>query len=176
MRKMMLINPHPPGRHGEESITVIVQMPLNLAYIAALTPGDWEFDVIDENLDLALDDNGELTFEPVDLVCMTSVTYQVARAYKIAEICRKKGMTVILGGIHASVVPDEASKYVDAVFTGEAEALWPQVIKDFENGQLKKVYNGGLPDLSEMKHVFPDRELLKKKLLSYCQSSKTYRK
>jgi alkyl hydroperoxide reductase subunit AhpC len=45
-RKMMLINPHKPGRHGEESITVIVQMPLNLAYVAALTPGDWEFDVI----------------------------------------------------------------------------------------------------------------------------------
>ena len=97
MRKMMLINPHPPGRHGEESITVIVQMPLNLAYIAALTEGDWEFDIIDENLELAIDDNGEITFEPVDLVCMTSVTYQVARAYKIAEACRKKGMTIILG-------------------------------------------------------------------------------
>ena len=42
-------------------------------------------------------------------------------------------MTVVLGGIHASVVPEEASKYVDAIFTGEAETLWPQVIKDFEN-------------------------------------------
>ena len=163
MRKMMLINPHPPGRHGEESITVIVQMPLNLAYIAALTPGDWEFDIIDENLELALDDNGEITFEPVDMVCITSVTYQVSRAYKIAEACREKGMTVVLGGIHASVVPEEASKYVDAIFIGEAETLWPQVIKDFENGGLKKQYNGGLPGLSEMKHVFPDRVLLKKK-------------
>ena len=163
MRKMMLINPHPPGRHGEESISVIGQMPLNLAYIAALTPGDWEFDVIDENIELALDDNGDITFEPVDMVCITSVTYQVSRAYKIAEVCRKKGMTVIMGGIHASVVPEEASKYVDAIFIGEAETLWPQVIKDFENGELKKKYEGGLPGLSEMKHVFPNRELLKKK-------------
>ena len=65
MKKMMLINPHPPGRHGEESISVIVQMPLNLAYVAALTPGDWEFDIIDENIELAMDENGELTFDNV---------------------------------------------------------------------------------------------------------------
>ena len=49
-------------------------------------------------------------------------------------------MTVIMGGIHASVVPEEAANYVDAVFVGEAEEVWPQVIKDFEEGKLKKVY------------------------------------
>lgn len=159
----MLINPHKPGRHGEESITVIVQMPLNLAYVAALTPGDWEFDVIDENLELAIDDNDEITFKPVDLVCITSVTYQSPRAYKIAAACRKKGMTVIMGGIHASVMPEEAANYVDSVFVGEAEEVWPQVIKDFEEGKLKKVYQGGLPPLSLMKKVHPNRELMKKK-------------
>lgn len=162
-RKMMLINPHKPGRHGEESITVIVQMPLNLAYVSALTPGDWEFDVIDENLELAIDDNDEITFKPVDLVCITSVTYQSPRAYKIAAACRKKGMTVIMGGIHASVMPEEAANYVDSVFVGEAEEVWPQVIKDFEEGKLKKVYQGGLPPLSLMKKVHPNRELMKKK-------------
>ncbi|MCR4292605.1 MAG: radical SAM protein [Candidatus Kuenenia sp.] len=163
MKKMMLINPHKPGRHGEESITVIVQMPLNLAYIKALTPGDWEFDVIDENIELAIDDNGELTFAPVDLVCITSVTYQSPRAYKIATACKRKGMTVIMGGIHASVMPEEASKYVDTVFIGEAEEVWPRVIKDFESGKLKKVYEGGLPPLNLMKRVFPDREFMRKK-------------
>ncbi|MBM4053156.1 MAG: B12-binding domain-containing radical SAM protein [Planctomycetes bacterium] len=163
MKKMMLINPHKPGRHGEESITVIVQMPLNLAYIKSLTPGDWEFDVIDENIDLAIDDNEELTFAPVDLVCITAVTYQSPRAYKIAKVCKEKGMPVIMGGIHASVVPEEASKYVDAVFIGEAEEVWPQVIKDFEAGKLKKIYDGGLPPLNLMKRVFPDREFMRKK-------------
>ena len=143
----MLINPHMPGRHGEESITVIVQMPLNLAYISALTPGEWEFDLIDENIELALDDKDEITFKPVDLVCITAVTYQSPRAYKIATVCRKKGMTVIMGGIHASVMPEEAANYADAIFVGEAEELWPQVIKDFEAGKLKKVYQGGLPPL-----------------------------
>src|SRR3989304_10127652 len=96
-RKMMLKNPHPPGRHGEESITVIVQMPLNLAYIAALTPGNWEFDVIDENKELALDEKEEnIAFKDrkIDLVAITAVTYQVARAYKIAAACRKEGIPV----------------------------------------------------------------------------------
>ena len=119
-RKMMLINPHNPGRCGEESITVIVQMPLNLAYIAALTPGDWEFDVIDENIDLAMNNNGEITFAPVDLVCITAVTYQSPRAYKIATACRKRGMPVIMGGIHTSVMTEEAVNYADAVFVGGA--------------------------------------------------------
>lgn len=164
MRKMMMINPHPPGRHGEESITVIVQMPLNLAYISALTPGDWEFDIIDENIELALDETEEnIVFEPVDLVCITALTYQAARAYKIATACKKRGMTVIMGGIHASVQTEEAMRYVDCVVTGEAEAIWPTVIKDFEEGNLKNKYEGGLPDLGLLKKVHPNRQLLKDK-------------
>ena len=164
MRKMMMINPHPPGRHGEESITVIVQMPLNLAYISALTPGDWEFDIIDENIELALDEKEEdIVFEPVDLVCITALTYQAARAYKIATACKKRGMTVIMGGIHASVQTEEAMRYADCVVTGEAEAIWSTVIKDFEEGNLKNKYEGGLPDLSLLKKVHPNRQLLKDK-------------
>lgn len=164
MRKMMLVNPHPPGRHGEESITVIVQMPLNLAYIAALTPGDWEFDVIDENIELALDETETTpTFENVDLVCITALTHQASRAYKIADACRKKGMTVIMGGIHASVQTEEAKKFVDCVVKGEAEEIWSTVIKDFEEGNLKDFYDGGLPDLSVLAKVHPNRELMKKK-------------
>ncbi|MGR3311463.1 MAG: B12-binding domain-containing radical SAM protein [Candidatus Brocadiales bacterium] len=166
MKKMMLINPHPPGRHGEESITVIVQMPLNLAYLAALTPGNWEFSVIDENLEFALDEKEEnITFKDrkIDMVAMTAVSYQAARAYKIAAACKKVGIPVVMGGIHASVMPDEVTQYVDTIVVGEAEVVWPQLIKDFEEGKLKKTYNGGLPPLSELKNVYPDRELLRKK-------------
>ncbi|MCB7128622.1 MAG: B12-binding domain-containing radical SAM protein [Candidatus Brocadiales bacterium] len=165
MKKIMLVNPHPPGRHGEESISVIVQMPLNLAYIAALTPGDhWEFDVVDENLELAMDENGEdITFDPPDIVALTALTYQAPRAYQIARAAKKHGCTTIMGGIHASVCAEEALQYVDTVVTGEAENVWPQVIKDFENGKLQRRYDGGLPNLSVLKNIYPDRELLKKK-------------
>ncbi|MGR3220405.1 MAG: B12-binding domain-containing radical SAM protein [Candidatus Anammoxibacter sp.] len=165
MKKMMLISPHPPGRHGEESITVIVQMPLGLAYLSALTPGnDWEFDIIDENMELALNESEtDITFEPVDLVCLTALTFQAARAYKIAAACKKRGITVIMGGLHASVQTEEAMEHVDSVVTGEAEIIWVTVIKDFEEGKLKKRYDGGLPDLSVLKNVYPDRDLLKRK-------------
>lgn len=165
MKKMMLVNPHPPGRHGEESISVIVQMPLNLGYIAALTPGDdWEFDVVDENIESALNEAGDdISFDPPDIVCLTALTYQAPRAYHIAKLAKKHGCTTIMGGIHASVCAEEAVQYVDAVITGEAETVWPQVIKDFEAGKLQKRYDGGLPNLSILKKVHPDRELLKKK-------------
>ena len=165
MKKIMLVNPHPPGRHGEESISVIVQMPLNLAYIAALTPGDdWEFDVVDENLELALDDSEEnITFAPPDIVAITALTYQAPRAYKIAQAAKKHGCTTIMGGIHTSVSSEEALQYADTVITGEAETVWPQVIKDFENGKLQRRYDGGLPHLSVLKRVYPDRELMRRK-------------
>ena len=84
-KKLVLINPHPKGRHGEEDIRVIVQMPLNLAYIAAHTPRErWDIDLIDEIHEPALDDDGHLTFD-ADLVGITSLTYQAPRAYRIAE-------------------------------------------------------------------------------------------
>lgn len=89
MPKVLFINPHHPGRHGEEDISVIVQMPLNLGYLIALTPDNWEKDIIDETIELAMDENGNLTFDHVDLVALTSVTYQSPRAYKIAEACKK---------------------------------------------------------------------------------------
>ncbi|MHC4196711.1 MAG: B12-binding domain-containing radical SAM protein [Planctomycetota bacterium] len=165
MKKMMLVNPHPPGRHGEESISVIVQMPLNLGYIAALTPGDdWEFDIVDENIESALNDAGDdITFAPPDIVCLTALTYQAPRAYNIAKLAKKHGCTTIMGGIHASVCTEEALQYVDTVITGEAETVWPQVIKDFEAGKLQRRYDGGLPNLSILKKVHPDRELLRRK-------------
>lgn len=163
MKKLLLINPHPPGRRGEEDISVIVQMPLNLAYLAALTPDNWEIDVIDENIELALDEEGNPQVKDADLVAITAVTYQAPRAYNLARVYKKTGAKVIMGGIHSSVMPDEAAGYVDSIFIGEADLLWGQVIEDFCNGGLKPRYDGGLPDLSILKNVYPDRELLRKK-------------
>ena len=66
MPKLMLINPHPPGNRGEEDIKVIVQMPLNLGYLSALTPKDeWEVDLIDEAIEPAIDDDGNCASTPI---------------------------------------------------------------------------------------------------------------
>ena len=164
MKKLMLINPHEPGRFGEESISVIVQMPLNLAYLAALTPPHWEVDIVDENVDLAVDPRTGLpTFGDADLVAVTGVTYHASRAYEIATACRKAGIPAVMGGIHATTMSDEAGKYFDSVVKFDAENVWTQVLQDAEQGTLKPLYDGGAPDLGILKNIWPNRELMRKK-------------
>lgn len=164
-RKIVFVNPHPPSRRGEESISVIVQMPLNLAYLAAMMPPDWERELVDETIDSALDVRDELTsaFDGADLVALTSLTYQSPRGYKIAAACRKRGITTVMGGIHANAMPEEAMMHSDTVVKGEAEAVWSQVLEDFERGDLKPFYDGGLPALDILGSVRPDREFCKQK-------------
>jgi len=108
--------------------------PMNLGVIAALTPPDIEVAITDENItivDLEKD---------VDLVGITTLTVTANRAYQIAESFRKRGITVILGGIHASLLPDEAAHHADAVVIGEAEDIWADVVADFKAGNLKPTY------------------------------------
>jgi radical SAM superfamily enzyme YgiQ (UPF0313 family) len=162
-RKVVFVNPHPPERHGEESISVIVQMPLNLAYLAALTPPEeWERDLIDETVELALDEQGEPIFD-ADLVAITSLTYQSPRAYEIATACRRRGMRVVMGGIHASAMVAEAQRHADAVCIGEAEVVWRRILDDFSREQLQPLYDGGLPSLELVGQVHPDREFCREK-------------
>jgi len=166
MKKLVLINPHPQEHLGEENISVLVQMPLNLGYIAALTPKDWDIDVIDECIETAIDGKtGDITFDPtgVKLVGVTAVSYQAPRAYDIARACKRRRIPVVIGGPHASTLPDEVAAYADAAIVGEAEGVWADVIRDAEKGQLKNQYFGGLTPLNKLRDVYPDRGLLKKK-------------
>ena len=106
--------------------------PLALAYVAASTPGHWQVRIVDEYVEHA---NPQ---EECDLVGITSYSCNATRAYDLAAVFRQRGIPVVLGGIHASMVPDEAAQYVDAVVVGEAESVWPQVIRDVENRRLQK--------------------------------------
>ena len=125
--------------------------PLALAYVAASTPAHWEVKIVDEYTERT-DPR-----EACDLVGITAYSCTATRAYDLAAMFRQRGIPVVLGGIHASMVPDEAAQYVDAVVLGEAESVWPQVIQDVENGRLQKRYNGGRPSLEHM--PIPRRDL-----------------
>src|SRR4029079_4684994 len=107
--------------------------PLALGYVAAVTPRHWTVKLIDEQCDSPVDDN---TVE-ADLVGLTAFTTQAPRAYQIASRFRERGIPVVMGGIHASLVPDEAERYVDALCIGECEGVWPAVIADVEARRLK---------------------------------------
>jgi radical SAM superfamily enzyme YgiQ (UPF0313 family) len=125
--------------------------PLSLAYVAAATPSDWQIKILDENFDI-------FTFEEADLVGITAFTSNINRAYEIARIYRERGIKVVMGGIHVSMLPDEALKYADSVVIGEAEGIWGQVISDFENDHLAPKYEGQRIDL-EKRNIRPRRDL-----------------
>lgn len=126
--------------------------PLGLAMIAALTPPDIEVSITDENI-------ADIDFDnPPDLVGISTVTWLANRAYQIADFFRGRGTRVILGGIHPSVMPQEAIAHADSVVIGEAEDVWKTVIEDFKSNSLKSFYKAGkLPDLADI--PIPRRDL-----------------
>jgi radical SAM superfamily enzyme YgiQ (UPF0313 family) len=143
-RKLLLINPVSPENRG-----IVVNQgqrypPLGLGLVAALTPDSWDIEILDEVFDPY---NYVSDFREADLVGFTAFTFTVARAYEIAAVYRGKGIKTVIGGIHASMLPDEARQYVDVVVIGEAEGVWENVIADFENETLKEIYTAGLVDL-----------------------------
>ena len=133
--KILLISPE-RERKKEEDFLFRLSF-LNLPYIAAVTPPDVEVKIVDEAFE-------KINFdEKVNLVGITAQTPVAPRAYQIAEEFKKRGIPVVMGGVHASMLPQEALQHVDAVVVGEAEEIWPDLIEDFKRGQMKRIYVGG---------------------------------
>lgn len=88
--------------------------------------------------------------EDFDLVCLSGVNSQAYRAYEIAEIFRKRGIYTVMGGLHASMLPDEVKQHVDTVIIGEGEDTFPEFIRDFKKGEPKPFYkSSGKFDLTK---------------------------
>lgn len=153
IRKIALINPKTPLQQENPGIFEMFQRnrerlkpwlapPLNLLTIAALTPDSIEVCVIDEHFE-SIDFTSEY-----DLIGITAMTQQAFRAYEIAEIFRNKNVPVVMGGIHASVLPEEALQHADTVFIGEAEELWKVYLDELQEDQERKIYrSNGFLDL-----------------------------
>ena len=151
MKKLLLINP--VGQASGYLLSKFSKIPpLSLAYIAAVTPPDWKIKIADENFD-------RFVFEDADLVGISAFTSSINRAYEIARIYRKRKIKVVLGGIHASMLPDEALQYADAVVVGEAEGIWGKVIEDFDNSRLSGKYLGPRINLI-LNSIKPRRDLM----------------
>lgn len=129
-----------------------VWKPLGLLVVAGMTPADWEIKIIDENLGIP-DYNA---MPRPDLVGITAFTSQAGRAYKIASDFRSRNVKVVMGGIHATMCLDEASKYVDSVITGEAESIWSKVLEDARNGKIEPLYKGEHLELDKVPYARHD--------------------
>ena len=151
MKKLLLVNP--VGRKSGYLMSRFSTFsPLGLAYVAAATPATWEVKIADENFQ-------PFKFEEADLVAITAFTSNINRAYEIAGMYRKNGTKVIMGGIHASMLPDEVMSYADSVIIGEVEDIWQAVLKDFDENKLAKKYIGPRVDM-ENYNIVPRRDLL----------------
>ncbi|MEX2491613.1 MAG: radical SAM protein [Nitrospirales bacterium] len=155
-RTLLLVDPYP--RNNPYYMTArerrSIWFPkLSLPVIAAYTPPHWEISLIDEAVE-------EIDFDtPCDLVGVSVMTCYAPRAYEIAAEFRKRGKTVILGGVHPTYCPEEALRHCEAIVCGEAEDLWPQVIQDLESGTLKSMYR--MNEFPNLDHYHPPRiELL----------------
>ena len=150
MPRLLLINPA-SKRFGLGNIRSTAWPPLNLPYLAALTPEHYSVELIDENIE-------PFRFREADIVGITAYSSAVNRGYEIAQIYRKQGIPTVMGGIHVSMMPEEAIKYCDTIVVGEAEHIWSDVLKDFEAGELKRRYQGSWADLEKL--PIPRRDIL----------------
>lgn len=131
--------------------------PLTLATLAALVPEEL-------NAEITLQDEGVQTLDldfDADIVGLSAITGTAPRTYEIADTLRARGQTVVLGGVHPTLLPDEAARHADAVVVGHAEDSWPELLRDFSRGQLKPRYHRATP--RELKVPVPRRDLLKQK-------------
>jgi radical SAM superfamily enzyme YgiQ (UPF0313 family) len=152
VKRALLIFPRERGRMVSTDTWRPFPM-LGLTVVAALFPEDWDITIVNEVFEKV-----DLDAE-VDLVGLTSLTCVANRAYFLADEFRKRERTVIIGGVHASLIPQEAKAHADAVLIGEAEGIFQQLISDLEAGCLKPFYRSERYfDLTD--EPFPRRELL----------------
>jgi radical SAM superfamily enzyme YgiQ (UPF0313 family) len=144
--RILLIYPSWLGRQGQVlKYRKAVKPPLSLAVLDALTPGKHDVRVVNDIVE-------EIDFsDRYDLVAITAMTIQIARAYQIADAFRRRNIPVVIGGMHATALPEEAQQHADAVVIGEAENVWSEVLVDCERKSLKPYYRDPThPDLSKL--------------------------
>ncbi len=158
--KIVLISPKGPlYRHrGGIFKRSLRYQPLTLTTLAALVPTELnaEITLYDEGIEdvpLAID---------ADLIGLTVITGTAVRSCELADYYRGRGIPVVLGGPHVTLMPEEASEHADSIVTGYAEQSWPELLRDFSSGNMRPHYRQS-PDFSLDEFVFPARHLLDRK-------------
>ncbi|HSA95756.1 MAG TPA: radical SAM protein [Acidobacteriota bacterium] len=138
--KILLVTPSVDP--NEKTNRQMLMPQLALFILQGLTPKEHQVATIDEeaeDIDLEQD---------CDLVGISFMTSNASRAYWLAREFKKRGKTVVLGGVHPTLLPDEAAAFGDSVVIGEAEGIWTELLEDHQKGRLKKIYHNPRPDLS----------------------------
>ena len=156
--KMTFIQPGIGQRQKGRYIRTWQMEPLGIATLAALTPGYVDKVFFDDRME-------EIPFNrPTDLVALTVETYTAKRSYQIASEYRSRGIPVVMGGFHPTLLPEEVALWADSVVVGDAESVWHELIDDYQSGNIRKYYGDrSLPNLSGMRpdySIFGSRRYL----------------
>jgi radical SAM superfamily enzyme YgiQ (UPF0313 family) len=155
--KILLISPTIDAQKRTNKELMMPQLALYI--LKGLTPDTHQVKIVEEEAE-DVDLN-----EACDLVGISCMTANALRAYDLAAEFRKRGKTVVLGGVHPTILPQEASQYADCVVVGEAEGVWEKLLQDFESKNLQKEYHNPTPDLG--KYVPKDfKAIIKKRLFN----------
>ena len=153
--KIAFLRPNIGGQRSNDAIE-----PLAFSVLAGLTDRNRHelvlFDERIEEIPMQLD---------VDIVVISTFTLTAKRAYTIAKNYRKKGIYTVIGGYHASLVPEEVMENADTVFVGSGEPTWKKFLEDFEKGVQKKVYE--CLKLADINNVVYDRSIFEGKKYSF---------
>jgi radical SAM superfamily enzyme YgiQ (UPF0313 family) len=134
--RVTLIYPSVGRKENTPYVRAWLMQPLSMALLASLMPPWVELRFYDDRLD-------EIPFDdPTDLVVISIETFTALRAYKIARQFRARCVPVVMGGYHATLLPDEVQREADAVVIGDAEPVWDQVLDDARNHRLQPLYDG----------------------------------
>lgn len=155
MAKIILIKPNIGRKEHSLYVDEGRMEPLQLGILAALIPEDHEVILFDDRIE-DIDFDGE-----ADLVAITVETFTARRSYEISQGFRKRNVPVIMGGIHANLAQKEVQDHCDAIFLGDSEFLWAEVINDLVQGKLKPVYEAEIG--IQPCQVFPRRDIFRKK-------------
>ena len=140
--KILLISPLKDLVSKTPKSLMLPQLALHI--LEGLTPPEHEVKTIEEEIEnLNLDEECDL----VGISCMTS---NAPRAYYLAQEFRKRGRTVVLGGVHPTILPEEALPYADSVVVGEAEGVWEELLRDFQIGKMKKKISRALSAIGQI--------------------------
>jgi radical SAM superfamily enzyme YgiQ (UPF0313 family) len=155
--KILLISP--AVSTSKRTVKELMMPQLALYILEGLTPDQHEVKIIEEEVTpVNLD-------EACDLVGISCMTANAPHGYELADAFRSRGRTVVLGGVHPTILPDEALQHADSVVVGEAEGVWEDLLRDFSEGILRQRYHNPTPDLS--RYVKKDfSKIIQKRLFS----------
>ena len=150
--RLTLVYPSVGRKEGQPYVRAWQMEPLSMAVLAGLTPANVDVCFYDDRMECIPFD------EPTDLVAISVETFTALRAYKIARQFRARGVPVVMGGYHVTLLPEEAETEADAIIVGDAEPIWQQLLDDAQRKQLEPRYDGTQRRRS-LTHIRPRRDI-----------------